>query len=145
MKTRKVISLKRWISTHSGGPDNLTNYAKGWFDLPKEARILYIIGHRDGFVRGCLDANTTFIQTREELTPANEAVETRAISTARLHPETFTGLITKLYLNPQNKPLPWDIICMAAIKILLGTPRKDVEKDLKALNRIFTETYKPNR
>ena len=145
MKTRKITSLKRWKSAHPEGPGDLTNFAKLWFDLPVYDRLIYCLGMKDGFIQGCLDANKTFVRTHEELTPANEDLEAKAISTAGLNTVALANRVTRMYRKPQNRVFPFPVICAAVMNLLVGVPTKEVERELIKLKRIFAESPEPGQ
>lgn len=145
MKTRKITSLNRWKSTHPESPGDLTNFAKLWFDLSPYNQLIYCQGMKDGFIQGCLDANVTFIQTHEELTPANEDLEAKAISTAGLNIVALANRVTRMYRKPQNRIFPFHIICAAVMNLLEGVPAKEVERDLIKLKRSIMESPGPGQ
>ncbi len=144
MKKGKVIPLRPRKRARSDTSAEATDYARQWFDLSGNVQVMYAQGLKDGFVKGCLDANKTFIHIHEDLLPANKAIEVKAIDAACLDAGVLARRMNRLYLEGKNRILPFDVICAAAMELLGGTPPKEVGQHLASLRRIFTESPGPS-
>lgn len=144
MKKGKIIRLKSRKKATSRTPTDPTDYATQWLDLPREGRLMFIRGFKDGFIQGCLDANKAFIHIHEDLLPAKKAIEIKAVDVACLDPEDIITGMSRLYLRGKHQSLPWAVICIGAISILEGTPGKEVGKSLASIARLYMESTEPN-